>query len=264
MPEAVDILVISDYVANKYMNQEIVEVITTSGYEGVTRLLGYRLTGCMSHGKLLIMEWQKEESVLYSTLHLMIHGRLYDLDAPTPLGHRFTLRLGGGGLSLFDHMAIAKLSVSEETPDLEGKCVMFGVEEEDVAELVMRGRRRSIASVLLAQQVIVGTGTVMCSEILHEASLHPSTPCSRLSSSDVSKLSSALNRVPSRMYHEGSFKHRSPVMPDGSQGSYQPVVHGRSTLNEKEVKKIGTSGRQIYTIVEGLSSLTAPESIIEP
>lgn len=254
MPEATDLRVISEYISLFYQNYRVIEVEVTKGYEGVSRLKDHTLTDCWHHGKKLHMKWTKGEGSLYLTVHLMLHGRLYDLNILSGKEKLFTLHMSygkeGRGLGLFDHMRTAKVWISTEPPQEDGSCVMRGVSKDALDSLLSSYSRRTITSAFLAQKIVLGIGTVMTSEVLHTASIHPLTLCGSLGSEARTRLLDALREVPLLMYQCGSFSHKAPASPDGRDGNYENEVHGKTTCDEMVVMKISTSGRVVYTTLE--------------
>jgi formamidopyrimidine-DNA glycosylase len=76
---------------------------------------------------------------------------------------------------------------------------------------------------LLDQQALAGIGNLYAAEILHEARLHPQTPCSRLSAQHWRRLAAAITRV-----LEEAIRYEGSTLSDGTYrnalnlaGSYQ-------------------------------------------
>lgn len=244
MPEACDVVIVVEYLVKHFIGKKILNVRASEGREYVTLLVGATLSSVTSHGKVIHLKWTEDDgNELFMTIHLMLHGRLYDESHCQDQGHYFTFTFDSvshKSLTMYDHMNVATCDLHDEEPSREGKCVMSGgIGESDVLPHLTKG---NLFTTLTKQSSIVGIGSQLATEILHHAHIHPGRHGIDLSSSERTSLVQAINRIPSLVRNCGGFYHSRPVSPDGGQGHYIPCY------NTIEMRKVKVSGKLTYTL----------------
>ena len=246
MPEVCDIAIVVEYIKRHFSGKKVTSVRCGDGWEEMERLIGHSIASLSFHGKEMSFRWEDEEGgEVWMTVHLMLQGRLYDEQHCQDQGHYFTLLFDEEGehkcLTMYDHMAVATCTLSDEEPDApSGVCVMSGVvTDSDLSSLYGRG---AIYTSLLKQGNLAGIGSQLATEILYRARIHPARLGISLSPSERETLLSAINTVPSLVRNCGGFHHTRPVCPNGENGHYVPCYS-----NEGEVRKVKVAGKATWT-----------------
>lgn len=186
------------------------------------------------------------KKLLYSQINLASQGRIYDTAKYTQRdGHYFTLHFTTGNLSFFDHLGTASMSITEAITQPSGKCIMSGKLTAEDLETYCERKKGSIATRLLLQERVVGIGTILCTEILHAAGIHPKTTIPTLTRTQKDDLLRAMNTVSIDMALCGSYRSTRPISPDGSPGFYSPQIYG--SKDKSHVYRVG--GTVFYTEV---------------
>ena len=188
-------------------------------------LVGAKITGVRRHGKYLLVDTDRPESLL---VHLGMTGRLciHKKRAPRAPHTHLVLDLGTRELRFSDPRRFGLLDVlvrerEREHPALAvlgPDALVHGV--DPAARLaVARSRRRStLQAFLLDQSVSAGVGNISASEALWRAGLRPTTRTYRLTGPAASRLAAAVREVIANALENGGTTLSDFVAADGAAG----------------------------------------------
>lgn len=109
--------------------------------------------------------------------------------------------------------------------------------------------RSPICKVLLNQEILVGVGNYIKSEVLHIANIHPETIASHLTPFQRRALLIAIAKVMWDSYTSGGYTMSDFLNPDGTPGSFRPQVYGQKTYLSFPVHRFKTSdNRSTFSI----------------
>ena len=200
----------------------------------VDRIAGRRIAGCGRRGKYLVIELARNESLI---CHLGMSGTFTVLDRhPGEFdAHDHVVFTMSGGLLLvyndprrFGSMeCVATDALSEHR--VLGRLGPEPVSASFTAEVLaaqLHGRRCSIKSALLNQQVVAGVGNIYACEALHRARIGPRARAGSLCRGRETptprcrELASALTAILQKAIEAGGSTLRDFTSPDGHTGLF--------------------------------------------
>ena len=204
--------------------------------EFAARIAGQQVRGLRRRGKYILIALEHDTLVI----HLKMSGRLYVTDADEEreadrwVHVRFDLD-DGRQLRFSDLRKFGRVYL---TDDVDSLLSHLGPEPlSDGFTLAgfregMRGRKRAIKSLLMAQEFIAGVGNIYADEALFRAGIHPATPVDMLTEADSAALHQTIRAaLLAGVTHEGASIgwYRKP---DGAKGESQNhfFVYGRTNL----------------------------------
>jgi formamidopyrimidine-DNA glycosylase len=178
-------------------------------------------------GKQMIIELS-DGWVLW--VHLMMTGKLWLLALKEPEtkfdGAVFKLRPLGKKLVFYDQRRFGRLKLLRK--EELGRLKEFARLGPDALEIPagefvrrLRGRRKNLKSLLLDQTAVAGLGNIYADESLFLAKIHPLAVGSRVSSSRLSALYSAVRKVLGRAIQAGGSSIQNYSALDGRRGYFQ-------------------------------------------
>jgi formamidopyrimidine-DNA glycosylase len=96
----------------------------------------------------------------------------------------------------------------------------FSLSPQEFASRV-RARKSFIKPVLLNQEVVVGLGNIYADESLHDAGIHPLTPCDSLNDEQLNKLFASVKKILGEAIAQGGSSVKSYVNGQGEMGMFQ-------------------------------------------
>lgn len=205
MPELPELDVVCEVLTRRVIGQTItqVEVVPPGGpivvrdltREGVTALVGGRLTEVSRRGKFLLFT---VTAGLTLALNPKLTGRL-QLAAPAEKRHAKTQVVfsfsGGGQLRYVDQKQMGQLYLTRDlaqVPDFAGMGPeALAISRADFAAR-LKAYRGEIKGVLIRSDFVAGIGNAYADEILWAARLHPYRKRTSLSAEDIDRLYDAL------------------------------------------------------------------------
>jgi formamidopyrimidine-DNA glycosylase len=188
-------------------------------------LVGAKITGVRRHGKYLLVDTDRPESLLVHlgmTGRLCIHGKREARATHTHL----VLDLGTRELRFADPRRFGQIDVflrarEREHPalaELGPDALVHGVDPEALLEVARRRRRTTLKAFLLDQSVIAGVGNIYASEALWRAGLRPTTRTRRLTGAGAARLADAIREVIANALENGGTTLSDFVAADGAAG----------------------------------------------
>jgi len=108
----------------------------------------------------------------------------------------------------------------------------------------LQGKKASIKTVIMDQQVVVGVGNIYASEALFEAGIHPARPAGAVTKPEAKKLHKAIRNVLAAAIESGGSTLRDYVRSSGEAGYFQH--HFR--VYDKENAPCEACGKAIVSI----------------
>lgn len=204
--------------------------------EFAARVAGQQVRALGRRGKYILISLAHDTLVI----HLKMSGRLYvsaadeAQDADRWVHLRFDLD-GGRQLRFSDLRKFGRVYL---TDDVDSLLSHLGPEPfSDDFTLAgfrdgMRGRKRAIKSLLMAQEFLAGVGNIYADEALFRAGIHPATRVDRLTGSDTERLHQTIrDALRTGIEHEGASINWYRKA-DGGKGDSQNhfFVYGRTDL----------------------------------
>lgn len=165
-------------------------------------LVGARITAVRRHGKYLLLDTDRPESLL---VHLGMTGRLciHARREPRAAHTHLVLGLGARELRFSDPRRFGQLDVflrEEERAHpalavLGPDALVHGVDPAALLAVARKRRRTTLKAFLLDQSVLAGVGNIYASEALWRAGLRPTTRTHRLTSASAGRLADAVREV---------------------------------------------------------------------
>lgn len=222
--------------------------------EFAARIAGQSVRALNRRGKYILIELEHDTLVI----HLKMSGRLYVAAAAEAheadrWAHvRFDLD-DGRQLRFSDLRKFGRVYL---TADVDGLLSHLGPEPLsddftlEVFRAGMKGRKRAIKSLLLAQEFVAGVGNIYADEALFRAGIHPATGVDLLTEEDCVRLHQTIQEaLRAGIEHEGASIswYRKP---DGGKGSSQDhfFVYGRTDL---PCRRCGTAINKIRVAQRG-------------
>ena len=190
------------------------------------RLVGARITAVRRHGKYLLLDTDRAESIV---VHLGMTGRLRihrKADPRAPHTH-VVLGLDGRELRFVDARRFGQFDVvvrgqERGHPGL-GALGPDALDEAIDAEAMLavaRDKRTTLKAFVLDQSVIAGVGNIYASEALWRARLRPTLRTQRLTAPAARRLAAAIREVIERALDHGGTTLADFVDADGTAGEH--------------------------------------------
>ena len=202
------------------------------------QLIKQRINQVWRRGKLIVLDLKEN---LHLVFHLKMSGRLlyesgsdWQLDKHSHLIFEFYEQ---GYLIFHDTRKFGYCSLLNSNALYQWTYFAglgpepLDLNEDEFVHIFQKSRAR-IKSVLLDQSKIAGIGNIYADESLHEAGIHPATPCCQLDQDRLRKLSLSLKGVLLRSIQAGGTTLRDYVDGLGNPGNYQNgfMAYGRKGL----------------------------------
>ncbi len=188
-------------------------------------LVGAKITGVRRHGKYLLVDTDRPESLL---VHLGMTGRLciQGKREPRAAHTHLVLDLGTRELRFVDPRRFGQLDVLARAEErahpalaaLGPDALVHGVDPEALLAVARKRRRTTLKAFLLDQRVIAGVGNIYASEALWRARLRPTTRTYRLTAAAASRLADAIREVIANALENGGTTLSDFVAADGAAG----------------------------------------------
>jgi len=188
-------------------------------------LVGATLTGVRRHGKYLLVDTDRPESLL---VHLGMTGRLciHPKGEPRATHTHLVLDLGTNELRFADPRRFGQLDVYRREEErahpalaaLGPDALVHGVDPAALLEIARRRQRTTLKAFLLDQSVIAGVGNIYASEALWRAGLRPTTRARRLTAERARRLADAVREVIASSLENGGTTLSDFVAADGAEG----------------------------------------------
>jgi formamidopyrimidine-DNA glycosylase len=188
------------------------------------RLVGARITAVRRHGKYLLLDTDRAESIV---VHLGMTGRLRIQRASDPrVPHtHVVLGLGGRELRFVDARRFGQFDVvvrgqERGHPGL-GVLGPDALDESIDARAMLavaKDKRTTLKAFVLDQSVIAGVGNIYASEALWRAKLRPTLRTHRLTAPAAHRLAAAIREVIERALEHGGTTLSDFVDADGTAG----------------------------------------------
>ncbi|MGN6106928.1 MAG: bifunctional DNA-formamidopyrimidine glycosylase/DNA-(apurinic or apyrimidinic site) lyase [Kofleriaceae bacterium] len=188
-------------------------------------LVGARITGVRRHGKYLMVDTDRPQSLLVHlgmTGRFCIHARREERATHTHL----VLGLGARELRFTDARRFGQLDVFARDQEREHPALSVlgpdaldaGVDPEALVQRARRRQRSTLKAFILDQSVIAGVGNIYASEALWRAQLRPTTRTRRLTAASAERLSAAIVEVLQHALDNGGTTLSDFVAADGKAG----------------------------------------------
>jgi formamidopyrimidine-DNA glycosylase len=188
------------------------------------RLVGARITAVRRHGKYLLLDTDRAESLV---VHLGMTGRLRiqrSSDPRVPHTH-VVLGLGGRELRFVDARRFGQFDIvvrgQERVHPGLGLLGPDALDESIDAGAMLaaaKGKRTTLKAFVLDQSVIAGVGNIYASEALWRARLRPTLRTHRLTAPSARRLAAAIREVIERALEHGGTTLSDFVDADGTAG----------------------------------------------
>jgi formamidopyrimidine-DNA glycosylase len=188
------------------------------------RLVGARITAVRRHGKYLLLDTDRAESVV---VHLGMTGRLRIQRASDPrVPHtHVVLGLGGRELRFVDARRFGQFDVVVRGQErghpglgLLGPDALDESIDAGAMLAVAKDKRTTLKAFVLDQSVIAGVGNIYASEALWRAKLRPTLRTHRLTAPAARRLAAAIREVIERALEHGGTTLSDFVDADGTAG----------------------------------------------
>ncbi len=222
------------------------------------RLVGARITALRRHGKYLLLDTDRAESIL---VHLGMTGRLRIHRASDPRAPHTHVVLGLDGRELrfvdarrFGQFDIVVRGEERDHPGLGalGPDALDQGVDADALLAAARHKRTTLKAFVLDQSVIAGVGNIYASEALWRAKLRPTLRTQRLTAPSAVRLAAAIREVIERALDNGGTTLSDFVDADGTAGEHADYlwVYDRAgqpcTRCRTAIKRSVLQGRATY------------------
>jgi formamidopyrimidine-DNA glycosylase len=255
LPELPEVEILRRYLNATSLHQEIrnVETHTDQILEGISihelkaSLKDRSFDSTRRHGKYLFVALDNKD---WLVLHFGMTGRLkyYRDPSEEPEYTRLLIEFEND-----DHLALVmprKLGMVQLISDVEnfiqekelGPDVYESHFDYDTFKGLLEGRRGTIKSTLMNQQIMAGIGNIYSDEILFQARIHPKKPVNQLGDEALREIFRATKEVLEMAIERKADPDQFPaswIIPHRNKGGQCPNCGG-------EVKNIIVSGRSAY------------------
>jgi formamidopyrimidine-DNA glycosylase len=187
-------------------------------------LVGAKITAVRRHGKYLLVDTDKPESLL---VHLGMTGRfcIHAKNDPRAEHTHLVLDLGARELRFTDARRFGQLDVVERAHEREHPALAVlgpdaltdGVDADTLVTLAKK-RRTTLKAFILDQSVIAGVGNIYASEALWRAKLRPTKRSQRLTAAAAKLLAAAIRETIENALENGGTTLSDFVAADGAAG----------------------------------------------
>ncbi len=187
-------------------------------------LVGARITTLRRHGKYLLLDTDRDESLL---VHLGMTGRfcIHPAKAPRASHTHLVLGLGTRELRFVDPRRFGQIDVFTRTAEREhpalavlGPDALNALIDPGVFHAAARERRTTLKAFVLDQRVIAGVGNIYASEALWRAGLRPTQRTGKLTVDGALRLVEAIREVIASALLNGGTTLADFVAADGTAG----------------------------------------------
>jgi formamidopyrimidine-DNA glycosylase len=190
------------------------------------RLVGARITAIRRHGKYLLIDTDRPESIL---AHLGMTGRLRIVEAKQPRAPHTHVVLGldrGRELRYIDARRFGQIDTVARLAEREHPSlavlgpdpITHGIDKAALFALA-KTKRTTVKAFILDQSVIAGVGNIYASEALWRAKLKPTLKTNRLTAVSTARLADAVLETLERSLANNGTSLRDFVDADGVEGS---------------------------------------------
>jgi formamidopyrimidine-DNA glycosylase len=173
-------------------------------------LVGARITAVRRHGKYLLVDTDRPESLL---VHLGMTGRfcIHREADPRATHTHLVLGLGKRELRFSDARRFGQLDVFVREDErahpalslLGPDALTAGIDPAALLALARKRQRTTLKAFVLDQSVIAGVGNIYASEALWRARLRPTTRIRKLTAASAGRLAEAIREVIARALENG-------------------------------------------------------------
>lgn len=188
-------------------------------------LVGAQITGIRRHGKYLLVDTDRPETLL---VHLGMTGRFCIHRAGDPRATHTHLVLGLGARELrftdarrfgqLDVLARADERVHPALAELGPDALTDGIDVDALVQVARKRKRSTLKAFVLDQSVIAGVGNIYASEALWRAKLRPTTRTRKLTAASARRLADAIREVIEHALENGGTTLSDFVDADGTAG----------------------------------------------
>jgi formamidopyrimidine-DNA glycosylase len=256
VPEGIEVEEARRLIEQRALKREIARVETPDAWylkRGVTArvlaaaLHGHRFTSARRHGKLLLLDTDRDGPTL--GMHLGMSGRVlidgaaagdplvYGSNLENPAWHRFTVRFADGGwMAMRDPRRLGGVELDPDEDRLGPD--MFDITQAELDRVLTRSRA-PVKAVLMDQSRVAGLGNLLTDEILWRAGIDPAHPARELDRNARRRLHRAISKTV-RMTLDRGGSHTGDHMPQRFVGGVCPkdgtpferrTVAGRTTFS---------------------------------
>lgn len=256
MPEGIEVEQARRLIEACALNRKIATVDTPDAWylkRGVTAavlgaaLPGHRFTAARRHGKLLLLETDRDGPTL--GMHLGMSGRvlidgaaagdplIYGSNLENPVWHRFTVRFADlGWMALRDPRRLGGVELDPDEDRLGPDA--FEITQSELDRVFIRSRA-PVKAVLMDQSRVAGLGNLLTDEVLWRAGIDPARTARELDRNERRRLHRAISRTV-RLTLERGGSHTGDHMPQRVPGGVCPkdgtpferrTVAGRTTFS---------------------------------
>jgi formamidopyrimidine-DNA glycosylase len=190
----------------------------------LAKLVGAQITGVRRHGKYLLVDTDRPETIL---VHLGMTGRLriHKKGDPRDTHTHVVLDLGTRELRFVDARRFGQVDVvvrakERSHPGLAvlGPDAMNEAIDEAALLAKAKAKRTTLKAFVLDQSVLAGVGNIYASEALWRAKLRPTTRTHKLTAASLHRLADAIREVLHHALHNGGTTLSDFVDADGTAG----------------------------------------------
>lgn len=190
----------------------------------LARLVGAKITAIRRHGKYLLVDTDRAESLL---VHLGMTGRfcIHDKREPRGTHTHLVLDLGSRELRFVDARRFGQIDVVEREREREhpalavlGPDALVDGVDADALVASAKQRRTTLKAFVLDQSVIAGVGNIYASEALWRAKLRPSRRAHKLTVAQARLLARAIRETLENALENGGTTLQDFVAADGARG----------------------------------------------
>jgi formamidopyrimidine-DNA glycosylase len=256
VPEGIEVEEARRLIERRALKREIARVETPDAWylkRGITArvlaaaLPGHRFTSARRHGKLLLLDTDRDGPTL--GMHLGMSGRVlidgaaagdplvYGSNLENPAWHRFTVRFADGGwMAMRDPRRLGGVELDPDEDRLGPD--MFDITQAELDRVLTRSRA-PVKAVLMDQSRVAGLGNLLTDEILWRAGIDPAHPARELDRNARRRLHRAISKTV-RMTLDRGGSHTCDHMPQRFVGGVCPkdgtpferrTVAGRTTFS---------------------------------
>jgi formamidopyrimidine-DNA glycosylase len=187
-------------------------------------LVGAQIVGVRRHGKYLLVDTDREESLL---VHLGMTGRfcIHGNAAPRTAHTHVVLGLGSRELRFVDPRRFGQVDVFARSGErahpalaVLGPDALNELIDPAVFLAAARARRTTLKAFVLDQSVIAGVGNIYASEALWRAGLRPTRRTGKLTADGANRLVAAIREVIANALENGGTTLSDFVAADGKAG----------------------------------------------
>ena len=238
MPELPEVETIIRGLARRVVNRRITSVefrwpplVVGDPDEAARRLRGSTITGIHRHGKYIIIELCKRNTLSRLVVHLRMTGNFLLDGEPGPYTRAIVQLEGGPALVYHDIRKFGRWQVADDLPP---RLRELGPDPLEISEgdfiTLLRSRRGMVKALLLNQEFLRGLGNIYADEALFRARIHPRANAAKIGRLRATRLYEAMQRVLTDAIAQGGSTINNYVNSEGGQGYFQlsTFVYGKT------------------------------------